>query len=95
MTIYSLDIPEVVRDELYALDYSVAERFVKKLRKILHNPHVPKNKLRGLPNCYKIKLRDDGIRGVYQVHDQEITVLLIAVGKRDKSAVYETAKDRL
>ncbi|EEV0137970.1 type II toxin-antitoxin system RelE/ParE family toxin, partial [Escherichia coli] len=45
--------------------------------------------------CYKIKLRTQGYRLVYQVNDKELLVLVIAIGKRENSAVYEDATKRL
>ncbi|PWD62466.1 plasmid stabilization protein [Pectobacterium parmentieri] len=62
---------------------------------ILQNPHVPANRLHGMADCYKIKLRSAGYRLVYQVLEHEIVVLVLAVGKRERSEVYQAAKDRL
>lgn len=45
-------------------------------------------------NAYKIKLRDSGYRLVYEVNDNTITVLVLAVGKRDKCQAYEAARQR-
>ena len=60
------------------------------------NPHIPKNRLNGeLSSCYKIKLLKAGIRLVYQVIDDELVILLVTVGKRADSEVYEEAKHRL
>jgi len=53
------------------------------------------NKLRELPACYKIKLRTLGYRLVYQVHDERIVVLVIAIGKRENSEVYNDAEKRV
>ncbi|MBN3100177.1 type II toxin-antitoxin system RelE/ParE family toxin [Pectobacterium brasiliense] len=69
--------------------------FAKKLKEVLQNPHVPANRLQGMADCYKIKLRSAGYRLVYQVLEHEIVVLVLAVGKRERSAVYKAAKDRL
>ena len=44
---------------------------------------------------YKIKLRASGYRLVYQVRDQTITVFVVAVGKRERSAAYDAADKRL
>lgn len=44
---------------------------------------------------YTIKLRQAGYRLVCTVEDQTITVTVIAVGKRDRNAVYELAFARL
>jgi mRNA interferase RelE/StbE len=43
---------------------------------------------------YKMKLRTLGYRLVYQVDDKIVVVTVIAVGRRDKSAVYRTASGR-
>jgi mRNA interferase RelE/StbE len=48
-----------------------------------------------MPDCYKIKLRQAGYRLVYRVDDDTVFVTVIAVGKRDKNGVYETAMTRL
>jgi mRNA interferase RelE/StbE len=69
----------------------IREQFKKKLASVLVNPHVPANKLAGLPDCYKIKLRASGFRLVYRVME----VLLLSVGKRERSAAYTAAKKRL
>jgi mRNA interferase RelE/StbE len=48
-----------------------------------------------MPDCYKIKLRSSGYRLVYQVIDERVVVIVIAVGKRERSDVYDAAKSRL
>ena len=59
-------------------------------------PHVPSAKLHGdLKNTYKIKLRDAGYRLVYEVIDQRLVVVVIAVGRRDHDEVYLQASQRL
>ena len=77
------------------MDNSVRSAFKEKLKEILQNPKIESNRLSGLPNCYKIKLRSAGYRLVYQVNDDQITILVLAVGKRERSVAYEKAKDRL
>lgn len=69
--------------------------FKKKLIQRLENPHIIKDKLSGIENCYKIKLRNIGYRLVYQVIDKEIVVKVISVGRRDKMDVYIKAHNRL
>ena len=49
------------------------------------------DKLKGMPDCYKIKLRAAGYRLVYEVVDERLVVTVVAVGKREKSKVYTTA----
>lgn len=43
---------------------------------------------------YKIKLRDAGYRLVYGVQDEIVTVLVVAVGKRERDEVYKVAAKR-
>lgn len=50
--------------------------------------------LHGAGDRYKIKLRSAGWRLVYEVRDAEILVLVIAVGRRDRNAVYRAAETR-
>ncbi|MNL83771.1 mRNA interferase RelE [compost metagenome] len=52
--------------------------------------------LRGLPDHYKIKLRSTGYRLVYRIEDERITVVVVvvAVGRREHSEVYKSAKTR-
>jgi len=38
---------------------------------------------RGYPNYYKIRLRSVGYRLVYEVEDNEITVYVISIERRD------------
>ncbi|WP_306307821.1 type II toxin-antitoxin system RelE family toxin [Pectobacterium versatile] len=65
------------------------------MKEVLQHPHGPANRLHGMADCYKLKLRSAGYRLVYQVLEYEIVVLILAVGKRERSEVYKTAKDRL
>ncbi len=43
---------------------------------------------------YKIKLRKSGYRLVYEVVDDRLVILVIAIGKRNREAVYEKAAKR-
>ena len=57
----------------------------------LVEPRVPPAKSAGHPDRYKIKLRSLGYRLVYKVRDDEVVVLVVAVGWRDADAVYLAA----
>jgi mRNA interferase RelE/StbE len=81
--------------EWRALDNNIREPLKKKLIERLDNPRVPSAALHGMPDCYKIKLRQAGYRLVYRVDDDTVFVTVIAVGKRDKNLVYDTAMTRL
>lgn len=70
------------------LDGSIREQFKNKLAERLDAPRVPAARLSGHPDRYKIKLRSVGYRLFYEVRDEELIVVVVAVGKRERSAVY-------
>ena len=92
---YELAFKPSALKEWGKLGASVREQFKKKLAERLEHPHVPSAALSGAANIYKIKLRQAGYRLVYVVEDQTITVTVVAVGKRDRNAVYDAALSRL
>ena len=63
--------------------------------KLLQNLRIESARLSDLPDCYKIKLKASGYRLVYQVRDSVVVVYVIAIGKREKAAVYHQANKRL
>jgi mRNA interferase RelE/StbE len=85
--------PEALR-EWQKLAAGIREQFRKKLAERLIQPRIPASKLRGSTDRYKIKLRSAGFRLVYEVRDQQLLVLVVAVGKRDRYAVYRQADQR-
>ncbi|MBE0504940.1 MAG: type II toxin-antitoxin system RelE/ParE family toxin [Desulfuromonadales bacterium] len=92
---YELEFKESALKEWQKLDHSLREIFKKRLVERLAAPRVESARLTGLPDCYKIKLRDAGYRLVYQVFDNLLVVVVIAVGKREKNQVYHNAMDRI
>lgn len=92
---YKLRFHELAFAEWNKLDNSVREPLKKKLAERLETPRVAAAGLLGMPDCYKIKLLSAGCRLVYRVEDDIFFVTVIAVGKRDKLKVYDTAKSRL
>lgn len=77
------------------LDATIKSHFKKKLAERLEIPRVESTRLNGMKNCYKIKLRSAGFRLVYQVRDDELIVSVVAVGKRERHAVYKSASKRI
>ena len=92
---YSLEFKESALKEWRKLDGSIREQFKKKPAERLERPRVPTAKLSGIHDCYKIKLKNAGYRLVYQIDDQRIVVIVVAVGKRENMAVYRTADERI
>ena len=92
---YELRFKESALKEWRRLNAPVREQFKKKLAERLEQPRVPSAALHGARDLYKIKLRAAGFRLVYQVDDGIVTVTVIAVGKRERNAVYAAALTRL
>ncbi len=91
---YRLEFLPSARKEWDKLGATLREQFKKKLAERLSNPRVQADALRGMTDHYKIKLRSAGYRLVYRIEDERITVVVVAVGKRERSEVYESAKKR-
>ncbi|MCT4635973.1 MAG: type II toxin-antitoxin system RelE/ParE family toxin [Rickettsiales bacterium] len=92
---YKLTFLKSALKEWENLDHQIKAQFKKKLAERLENPVISKDKLSGLNDCYKIKLRNAGYRLVYKVIKDKITVQVVAVAKRDKSLVYDLARKRI
>jgi mRNA interferase RelE/StbE len=92
---FKLRFHELAWAEWQKLDGSVKAPIKKKLLERLQEPRLPSAALSNMPDCYKIKLRQAGYRLVYRVDDDTVFVTVLAVGKRDKNLVYDTAMTRL
>lgn len=91
---YELGFREEALKEWKRLDGSIREQFKRKLAERLVQPRIPSAKLSGHKDRYKIKLRSAGYRLVYEVEDTQLVVVVVAVGRRDRNAVYEAARRR-
>ncbi|MCE8002249.1 type II toxin-antitoxin system RelE family toxin [Billgrantia ethanolica] len=91
---FELRFREEALKEWRKLDDSVRSQFKKKLAAILNDPIRPAAQLSGSKNRHKIKLRSAGFRLVYEVRGDELVVIVIAVGKRERNDVYLKAKRR-
>ena len=89
---YSIAFLDEALKEWRRLDNVTREQFKAKLVESLQNPKIPSARLHGMKERYKIKLRSAGYRLVYQVKDQELIVLVVAVGKRERNEVYKAAE---
>ena len=91
---YGLAFLDEALKEWRKLDSVTRDQFKSKLAERLLNPKVPSARLHGAKERYKIKLRNAGFRLVYEVRDRELLVLVVAVGKRERNAVYKIAERR-
>jgi mRNA interferase RelE/StbE len=92
---YRLLFKAEAKKEWDKLDSTIREQFKKKLVERIEIPRVESARLSGMRDCYKIKLRSAGYRLVYQVRDDELVVSVVAVGKRERHAVYRAAVKRI
>jgi mRNA interferase RelE/StbE len=91
---YKLKFKKQALKEWRKLDDNLRAQFKKKLLSMLDCPCLPAARLCGSDNLYKIKLRNAGYRLVYEVRKNEIVIVVIAVGRRDRGAIYKTAAKR-
>lgn len=91
---FELAFLESALKEWRKLDRTIRDQFKARLVERLENPRIPSAKLHGHPDRYKIKLRSIGYRLVYEVRDAEVVVLVVAVGRRERDAVYLAAMKR-
>jgi mRNA interferase RelE/StbE len=92
--IYELAFLDAALKEWRKLDNQTREQFKAKLEERLLNPKIPSARLHGPKERFKIKLRNAGYRLVYEVRDQQLIVLVVAVGKRERNEVYKVAEKR-
>ena len=86
-------IPSALK-EWKKLGPTIQSQLKKKLKERLNEPNIPADRLHGFKHHYKIKLRSSGYRLVYEVNQREISVIVITVGKRNRSDVYIQARKR-
>lgn len=92
---YELEFISKSLKEWNKLGNTIKNQFKKKLAERLETPRIESARLSGMTDCYKIKLRQVGYRLVYQVKDEKLVVLVLAVGKRQRNAVYKSAIQRI
>lgn len=95
MKTYELEFFEDAFKEWKKLGRDVRKQFARKLEERLVQPRVASARLSGMRDCYKIKLKSAGYRLVYQVEDDKLIVLVVAIGRRERNAVYKTAAGRV
>ncbi len=94
---YKLDFDPRAKREFDRLGIQIKRQLQKKLAQRLIEPRVQADRLSGMQDCYKIKLRSAGYRLIYRVEDDIVVVFVIAIGPRDsnKRDVYDVASLRL
>jgi len=91
---YEVEFLASALKEWERLDSNTREQFRKKLKERCENPRIPSAKLHGAKDRYTIRLRSAGYRLVDEVEDDRLVVLVIAIGKRERSEVCVRAGKR-
>lgn len=91
MPIYDIEFRPSAAKSFHKLGTADQRQISRKLKERSENPRVPADRLRDIPDTYKIKLRSSGLRVVYQVRDGQLIVLVLAVGPRSRGKVYRDA----
>lgn len=92
---YRLKFLPVALKEWEKLAPPIRAQFQKKLAERLKAPKVPSARLHGFDEVYKIKLRSVGYRLAYQVLDDAVVVIVLAVGKRERGEVHRKLGTRV
>lgn len=79
--------------EWQKLPVSVRDQFTKVLKRRQTAPRLPKHKLSGHADVYKIKVTSPQYRLAYRVDDERIVIEVICAAPRDK--IYSHLGDRL
>ena len=98
------EFPEV-QEDLNKLDRGKRKQVLKTIEKVSQNP-LPQNEggygkplgNKGnvnLTGCYKIKLKDAGIRIVYRLQRTERGMEIVIIGMRESAEVYDLAAKRI
>lgn len=83
---YHVEYTPRAKRDLAALPHAVQRRIVPKVDALAQDPRPPgSKKLKGFENRWRIRVGD--YRVIYEVHDEELRVLVVKIGHR--SDVYE------
>ncbi len=91
---YRLEFIKPAQKEWRKLGATVQKQFKAKLAERLETPRVPGDRLRGHTDHYKIRLRASGYRLVYEVKEDLLLIMVVAVGRRDRGDVHTKVKRR-
>lgn len=90
---YKLEFTNPAAKQWRKLPEVIQRQMIAKLEERLLHPRIPGDALSGnLAGLYRLKFKTAGIRLIYEVQDEKLILLVISVGKRDKSRAYREAR---
>ncbi|MEO6093108.1 MAG: type II toxin-antitoxin system RelE/ParE family toxin [Novosphingobium sp.] len=89
--IYEVEFRPRAAKAFEKLASSIQTQLSRKLNERRSHPRVPADRVREMPDGYRLKLRAAGVRLVYQVHDGRLLILVLSVGSRDGEKAYKDA----
>jgi mRNA interferase RelE/StbE len=95
LPIFDVEFTPTALKEWRKLAPEAREQLRKKLDSLRSEPRIASMRLAYWPNCYRIKLRKAGLRLVYKVLGERLVIVVVSVGRRDKSDTYDAVGERL
>jgi mRNA interferase RelE/StbE len=96
---YKVILTAEAADDFRQLDGSLRKPVAKQLKKLESAPllgeHLGDKAGLDLTGYYKLYVAKKGVRIVYRIIEQEVIVEVVAIGKREDLAVYQTALKRI
>lgn len=83
----------VLKEDLSKLDSNLKKIIKRKLDRLISEPFLGVALKKELIGYYKLKVSK--YRIVYRIFKEENTILIVSIGKRDKSIVYREALKRV
>ena len=86
-------LPEVVKIDIPKLDKKIRNIIKRKFERLIHEPLLGLPLRGNLAGCYKLRISK--YRVVYKTYNDQLIILVIAIGKREELAVYKSAEKRI
>jgi len=91
---YKVIFIEDVYKDLQKLDKSLQIEILKVIKKLEENPYLGKPLKGNLKNFYKIYVFRKKYRIVYTLEENNLIILIVGIGKRDKEKIYKIVEKR-
>ena len=86
--LYQINYTDEARRALWTVPGNYRQRIRRVIEALANNPHPPKSKeLRELPDRYRLRM--DSWRIIYSVDNQELTILILRVRRKEGPETYQ------